>query len=156
MAAQFLAIAAEFTGAADLGARWLLNQEAPASAAPVPRPVFRQAVRLADPTDEFAALRATPGGTNIADAWKDRSVKLAHYRSLLPAADPNSPAGAAPRIGTRHVAGLAPNAVLDGLLHCHFLRAVGIDPADKAIGLYLARAAAHAFTARARAARDHS
>lgn len=105
----------------------------------MPRPILRQAVRLADPANEFAALRAAPAGSAIAAAWQDRSAALAAYARHLPRDPEAAPAD---------TAGIDANAVLDALLHCHFLRAVGIDPADKARCLYLARAAAQATIAR--------
>jgi hypothetical protein len=43
--------------------------------------------------------------------------------------------------------GVDPDAALGSLLHTHFLRACGIEPADKAVCLYLARAAALAYAA---------
>jgi len=135
IAANFIAMAAAFTGGISMGTRWLIEQ-VPSSAPPgVPRQVFTQAVRLADPRGEFAALRAEPGGQALVDGWAHRTTALMEYRGLFPGPD---------------TGGVDVDAVLGSLLHTHFLRAYGIEPADKVMCLYLARAAALAHTARTR------
>ncbi|MER7043657.1 lantibiotic dehydratase [Streptomyces jumonjinensis] len=134
-AAHFTAITTAFAGSVETGMEWLLNHVPATSTATVPRPVFSQAVRLADPRSGFRALRRTPGGASIVGAWSERSAALAGYRAHLPGP------------GTE---GIDPDAALGSLLHTHFLRAYGIDPEAKSACLYLARAAALAFTARER------
>lgn len=104
-----------------------------AAPAAVPRPVFAEAVLLADPRDGFHALHRVPGGASVGNAWAERSTALAAYRAHLPGP---------------HTPGVDPDDVLGSLLHTHFLRACGIDPEEKAVCLYLARAAALAHVAR--------
>ncbi|MGW4034518.1 lantibiotic dehydratase [Streptomyces sp. NPDC004838] len=132
-AAQFLAVAVGFTGSAEAGTAWLIDRIPKTAPAQVPRSVFAEAVRLADPRDGFSALRRVPAGAVIVDAWAERARAIAAYRAHLPGP---------------HTEGVDADAALDSLLHTHFLRAYGIDPEAKAACLYLARAAALAFTAR--------
>ena len=133
VAVHFAAMALAFTGDADSAMAWLI-EHVPATAPPgVRRSALQQAVRLADPRGDFRALRETALGASMVDAWTPRSQALAAYRSHLSGPDTQ---------------GIAPDAALDSLLHTHYLRAYGIDPADKAVCLYLARAAALAHNAR--------
>ena len=131
-AAHFVAITTGFTGSTETAMTWLLTHAKTSTAAAVDRSVLAQAVALANPTDDWAALQAAPGGQAISDAWRPRQRALAHYRALLAQED-----------------GINPDAVLDSLLHAHHIRAVGIDRADERICLRLARAAALAHAARA-------
>ncbi len=132
-AAHFTAMACAFTGSPASGTRWLIDH-APAAAPPgVPRPVHAEALRLANPEDDFAALRRSPGGPANTQAWITRHSALAAYRSHFPGPETD---------------GISPDAALDALLHSHFLRAYGIRPTDKAMCLHLARAAAMAWAAR--------
>jgi thiopeptide-type bacteriocin biosynthesis protein len=133
-AAHFAAIAIAFTGSTAAGMEWLAGRVPATAPAPVGRPVFAEAVRLADPRDDFHALRRAPGGTTIVDAWAERSRALAAYRT---------------RLRGPHAVGVDPDDVLGSLLHAHFLRARGVEPEEKAVCLYLARAAALAHAARA-------
>ncbi|MFJ1795360.1 lantibiotic dehydratase [Kitasatospora griseola] len=133
VAANFTAITAAFTGSAASGTRWLIDHAPPAAPKPVPRRLLSRAQQLGDPREDFAALRGVPGGAATVDSWSDRSAALADYRAHLDLPDGR---------------GVDPDAVLGSLLHTHFLRSFGIDPADKAVCLYLARAAALAHTAR--------
>jgi thiopeptide-type bacteriocin biosynthesis protein len=131
-AAQFVAIAISFTGSTAAGMRWLIDHAPRARSAPRPRDLLADAVRLTDPSGDWAALRAAFGGDQIVSAWKDRGEALAAYRASL-ATD----------------TAIDPDAVLIALLHAHHIRAVGIDRDDEARCLGLARAAALAWTARA-------
>ncbi len=133
-AANFASLAVAFTGSASAGAEWLIGQVPPTAPAPVPRPVFAEAVRFADPRDDFHALRRTPAGSAIEEAWSTRSRAVAAYRRHLPG---------------QHTEAIEADDVLRSLLHAHFLRAYGIDAEEKAVCLYLARAAALAHAARA-------
>ncbi|MDF5758818.1 lantibiotic dehydratase [Spongiactinospora sp. TRM90649] len=132
-AANFVAMTIAFTGGISDGLAWLLRCIPATAPAPVPRPVFTEAVRLADPHDDFFALRGVPGGTAIVDAWTQRAEALTAYRTHFPGPD---------------TTGIQADDALDSLLHTHFLRASGIAPKDKSVCLYLARAAALAATAR--------
>lgn len=98
---------------------------------PVPRTVHRQAVALGNPDSDWAALRETPTGRAVADAWEQRQRALAAYRDRLEKADPGD------------------ESVLLSLLHMHHVRALGIDPERERLCHRLARAAALAHTAKA-------
>ncbi|MEU6036121.1 lantibiotic dehydratase [Actinomadura sp. NPDC047616] len=130
-AANFVAIAAAFTGSTQRGMDWLIrygNVRVPQSP---DRAVLTEAVRLADPTGGWAALRAAPGGTAILAPWQDRDLALTRYRALLD-----------------EVGDPGPDMVLDSLLHAHHLRAAGIAKEDERVCVRLARAAALAWRAR--------
>ncbi|MGX9886577.1 lantibiotic dehydratase [Streptomyces sp. NPDC002276] len=134
VAAHFIAIASAFLGSTQVGMRWLIYRIPPRAPAPVPRPQFTDAVRLADPRDDWATLRATPGGAAIVSAWADRDAALAAYRPHLPGPDTK---------------GIDVDDVLTSLLHVHFVRHIAVNFPEEAVCLYLARAAALAWTARA-------
>jgi thiopeptide-type bacteriocin biosynthesis protein len=121
-----------FSGDAAAGMRWLINHVPATPPTATPRRVYTAAQRLADPREDFHALRQEPGGAAIVGTWAARSAAVAEYRSRLDSPD---------------TTGVDPDAVLGSLLHAHFLRACGIEPEDKEVCLYLARAAALAFTA---------
>jgi thiopeptide-type bacteriocin biosynthesis protein len=137
-AAHTTAIAVAFTGGVAAGMRWLIDHFPATSPAAVPRPVFREAVTLADPHDDWAALRAAPGGAQITAAWQARARAVASYRALLPEAEQ----------AEGDCAGIIPDQVLRSLLHTHFLRGYGIDRPAEALCLYLARSAALAWSAK--------
>ncbi|HXP21110.1 MAG TPA: lantibiotic dehydratase [Streptosporangiaceae bacterium] len=132
-AAHSLAIASAFLGSTEAGTRWLVDHVPSAVPARVDRHIFSEAVTIADPRRDWAALRTVPGGTAIAEAWADRDQALAAYRTHLPGPDTH---------------GINTGDVLGSLLHVHFVRAVAVDFAEEAICLYLARSAALTWTAR--------
>lgn len=132
VAAHTAAIAVAFTGSVTAGMQWLAGHVPATAPSPVPRPVFSEAVRIADPSGDWAALRAAPGGSAITSAWQARAQALARYRGHVPGP---------------HTEGIDADDVLGSLLHTHFIRAVGIDFDDEAICLHLARAAAVAWFA---------
>lgn len=131
-AAHTVAIACSFLGGIEAGMRWITEHVAPPAPEPVPRPLFTEAVRLADPSGDWAALRGVPGGSAV-KAWADRDAALTAYRGHLPGPDTH---------------GIDADDVLSSLLHVHFVRAVAVDFPEEAVCLYLARAAALAWTAR--------
>lgn len=133
VAAHTVAIASAFLGSTEAGMRWLIDRIPPTVPTPVPRPQFTEAVRLADPCDDWVALRGVPGGAAIVSGWADRDTALAAYRPHLPGPD------------TR---GIAADDVLTSLLHVHFVRHVAVNFPEEEVCLYLARAAALAWTAR--------
>ncbi|MEV7027191.1 lantibiotic dehydratase [Kitasatospora sp. NPDC093558] len=133
LAAHTVAIAAGFTGSAAAGLRWLVGNVPAHAPATVPRPVFKEAVRLADPARDWAALRVEPGGSVIVDSWARRHQALDSYRRRFPGP---------------HTQGVQADDVLGSLLHCSYVRAHRIDFDDEAQVLYLARAAALARLAR--------
>ncbi|MFC5902086.1 lantibiotic dehydratase [Streptomyces zhihengii] len=138
VAAHTLAITSAFLGSPQAGARWLIDHIPHRAPKPIPRQQFTEAVRLADPHDGWAALRAVPGGKAIVAGWADRAVALAAYRKHLPGPDTE---------------GIALDDVLTSLLHTHFVRHVAVNFPEEEICLHLARAAAQAFNARPRRTR---
>ncbi|GLI00936.1 lantibiotic dehydratase [Phytohabitans aurantiacus] len=130
-AAHFVAISTAFHGGTSAGMDWLIRYARTDTTAAPARTVLDEAVRLADPTDDWAHLRAAPGGHAISAAWEPRRHALAAYRALLDAND-----------------GISQDIVLDSLLHAHHIRAVGIDRDDERTCLRLARSAALAWNAR--------
>ncbi|MFF2652658.1 lantibiotic dehydratase [Streptomyces sp. NPDC058045] len=130
-AANFVALAAAFTGSTARGMDWLITHGRISDPRPLDRTVLGEAVRLADPENDWATLRATPGGAAVAAAWSERDEALARYRKLLDESG---------RID--------PNLVLDSLLHAHHIRAAGIDKDDERTCVRLAHAAAMAWTHR--------
>ena len=135
VAAHTVAIASAFLGSTEAGMRWLIDHIPPTAPAPVPRPHFTDAVRLADPSDDWSVLRSVPGGDAIVSGWADRDTALAAYRPHLPGPDTQ---------------GIAVDDVLTSLLHVHFVRHVAVNFPEEEVCLYLARAAALAWTARTR------
>lgn len=137
VAAHLVAAAAAFTGSVCDGMRWLTDHIPAAAPGRVSRADFAEAVALADPSGDWAALRGEPGGVAIVDAWADRDDVLHAYRGHFP---------------SRHTVGVNVDDVLGSLLHVMFVRAVAIDFAEEAVCLYLARAAALAWLHRTNAA----
>ncbi|WP_428934790.1 lantibiotic dehydratase [Streptomyces sp. ACT015] len=132
VAAHMVAIASAFLGTTEAGMQWLIDHVSPIAPVPVPRPQFTDAVRLADPSDDWSALRSVPGGDAIVSGWVDREAALAAYRPHLPGPDTQ---------------GIALDDVLTSLLHVHFVRHVAVNFPEEEVCLYLARAAALAWTA---------
>jgi len=130
-AANFVAITTAFTGSIEAGMNWLITHAKTDVNSTLDRPVLAEAVRLADPTDHWAALRATPGGQAIIKAWQPRDRALSGYRACLEQAE-----------------GIDPDSVLDSLLHAHHIRSIGIDRNHERTCLRLARAAALTWNAR--------
>jgi len=138
IAAHTAAIAAAYLRDIGTGMRWLIEHlPAAAPRTPVPRPVLAEAVRIANPTDSWAALRAAPGGAAIVAAWQPRDAALAAWRHQLHTPGPDS-------------AGISGDDALRHAMHGHYIRAYGIDFDDEPVCLHLARAAALAWTARTR------
>ncbi|MFD0900116.1 lantibiotic dehydratase [Actinomadura sediminis] len=134
VAAQAVSIAVGFTSDVAEGMRWLIEHIPAKAPERVPRPIFTEATRIADPSDSWATLRQAPEGAALAQAWSARDQALSEYRTYFP-----SP----------HTEGISPNDVLASLMHVNFVRSRGIDFDEEAAGLYLARAAALAWTVRA-------
>ena len=133
VAAHTFAITAAFLGSTAAGAQWITDHVPATAPEPVDRRIFTEAVRIADPRRGWAALREVPGGAAIVEGWADRDQALAAYRTHFPGPDTH---------------GIDADDVLGSLLHVHFVRAVAVDFPEEAICLYLARAAALAWTAR--------
>nr|WP_202536985.1 lantibiotic dehydratase [Streptomyces sp. SID8350] len=133
VAAHTVAIVSAFVGSTEVAMRWLADHVSPTAPASVPRPQFSEAVRLANPADDWAALREVQGGDAIVSGWAERDAALAAYRLHLPGPDTQ---------------GIAVDDVLTSLLHVHFVRHVAVNFPEEEVCLYLARAAALAWTAR--------
>ncbi|MGI3226719.1 lantibiotic dehydratase [Streptomyces sp. GTA36] len=132
--AHTVAITSAFLSSVKAGTQWLINHVPATAPTRVHRGQFTEAVRLADPTHGWAALRAEPGGAAIITGWADRDVALAAYRTHLPGPDTD---------------GIAIDDVLTSLLHTHFVRHIAVNFPEEEVCLYLARAAALAWTGRA-------
>lgn len=133
VAAHTVAIVSAFLGSTEVAMRWLTDHVSPTAPASVPRPQFSEAVRLANPADDWAALREVQGGDAIVSGWAERDAALAAYQLHLPGPDTQ---------------GIAVDDVLTSLLHVHFVRHVAVNFPEEEVCLYLARAAALAWTAR--------
>ncbi|MFJ6657808.1 lantibiotic dehydratase [Streptomyces sp. NPDC091377] len=134
VAAHTVSIASTFLGGTEAGMRWLIDHIPPTAPASVPRKLFTEAVRRADPRDGWSALRGVPGGEAIVSGWAERDAALAAYRPHLPGPDTQ---------------GIAIDDVLTSFLHVHFVRHIAVNFPEEEVCLYLARAAALAWTARA-------
>jgi thiopeptide-type bacteriocin biosynthesis protein len=120
--AGLLDLAVSFTGALDAGMSWLIGHLSH-EPGPMNRPAHAAAMRLADPADDWATVRATMGGEVVLGRWQERRVALGFYREQL--AEQRDPL-----------------AVLPSLLHLHQVRTLGIDPERERLGRRLVRAAA--------------
>jgi thiopeptide-type bacteriocin biosynthesis protein len=129
-AANFYSLAIAFTGHEQAGMRWLATHAPATGPKPLDRKVLADAVRIANPDGGWAALRAEPGGDEVAAAWQERDEALHRYRRAVQDSD------------------LDADGVIDSLLHCHHIRAVGIDKDHELTSTRLARAAAKAWLAR--------
>jgi thiopeptide-type bacteriocin biosynthesis protein len=130
--ASLVDLTVAFVGDIPTGMRWLIDQLL-REPAPVDHALHATATRLADPRDDWAALRAADGGEGVIAVWQLRRAALADYRRLL----------ASQR---------DPLSVLPSLLHMHHTRVFGIDPDRERIGRRLARASAKRWIATTRGA----
>jgi len=126
-AASLVDIVTAFTDDTATAMGWLTthlrNETAPAA-----RAIHTQAVHLADPSGNWAALRATSNAGAVLDAWHHRRAALGAYRDEL----------AAQR---------DPWSMLPSLLHLHSIRLHDIDPDRERLLRRLARAAALRWSA---------
>jgi thiopeptide-type bacteriocin biosynthesis protein len=109
--------------------RWLIARTRAHRPAP-PRPVYDEAIRLANPHDR-CAVASLPGGEDLIDRWADRRQALAAWRDGLPA-----------------ISAVSPIELLPDLLHLHHVRVAGLDLDSERACLHLARAAALSWTTR--------
>jgi lantibiotic biosynthesis protein len=137
-AVHAVSIAISFTGSIAAGMRWVIEHVAAGVPTRIPRDVLDQARQVADPRDDWKGLRSVPGGAAIVGVWQERDQALSAYRGCLPGP------------GT---VGVDADDVLSSLIHVNYVRACGIDFPDEAECMYLARAAALAWTARTRSSR---
>jgi thiopeptide-type bacteriocin biosynthesis protein len=134
-AASLVDLTVSFLGDVGGGLRWLIDHVAKDPSPAPAREVHDHAIRLANPRDRRAAIRALPGGEHIATTWARRRTALAAYRETITATGE-----------------IDPNSVLPALLHLHSIRMAGIAPDTERACHRLARAAALSWTARARGA----
>jgi thiopeptide-type bacteriocin biosynthesis protein len=130
-AAGSVALAVGLTGSVPAGMRWLRDHATDPEPSPLPRPVLKAAVALADPAGEWAALRAVPGTRDLMNWWALRHNALTAYGDSL-----------------RRVAGADLDEVLRDLLGEHVQRIVGPEAGDARACRRLARAVALAHAAR--------
>ena len=134
-AAGLLNLAISFTGGIEAGTAWVIEHLHRSDPAPVGRDLHDQTVHLADPRDDFAALRATPAGPILASAWTRRHLAVRAYRERIDATD-----------------GPDPDTVLASLLHMHHIRVFGINTDCERTCYRLARTAALSWHTRHRGA----
>jgi class I lanthipeptide synthase len=130
-AASFADLATAFTGSLSSGLQWLVDHVKHKAAPVLARKIYDQAMRLADPSGDWATLRGLPGGDKLVLAWDRRRSAVAAYRAHPSPGD-----------------GPDPDPVLASLLHLHHARMVGINQNSERICLRLARAAALGWVAR--------
>ncbi|SDQ14379.1 thiopeptide-type bacteriocin biosynthesis domain-containing protein [Actinopolyspora saharensis] len=134
-AASMVQLVCSFHDDPATGMRWLI-EHAHTPSGPAPERALReQALRLAEPREDWAAVRALPGGEDLAAAWHRRRTALTAYRSTLTESGHREPA-----------------SVLTDLLHLHHVRMTGVAPETERTCLRLARAAALSWTARTQGA----
>jgi thiopeptide-type bacteriocin biosynthesis protein len=122
-----------FLGDVESGMCWLTNHVAKDPVPASDRLIRDQALRLADPSEDWAAMRTFIDGKDIATTWTRRSVALRSYHdAILMTGEIN------------------PDSALAALLHLHSVRTIGINPIHERACLNLARAAALSWIARAR------
>jgi thiopeptide-type bacteriocin biosynthesis protein len=124
--ASLVDLAAAFSGSTLAGMHWLA-EKIPHRPIQVDRTLRDAALQLADPTNDWAALRATTAGPDVLANWRNRRTAMAQYRSIL-----------------AHQRDAL--TVLPSLLHLHQVRMVGLSPDREARSLKLARAAAVRWT----------
>ncbi|MGH8885340.1 MAG: lantibiotic dehydratase [Egibacteraceae bacterium] len=135
IAASLVDLAISVTGGVGDGMRWLIDHVSTPSVPAPARDLHDHAIRLANPHDDWAALRGIPGGDDIAATWARRRAALAAYRDTL------------------IVSGeIALDSVLPDLLHLHHVRMAGISPDTERVCGRLARAAALSWTTRTQGA----
>ena len=136
LAASMVDLAITVTGGISDGMRWLIRHfRTPALPAPA-REVRDQAITLGNPHGDWAALRAIPGGEDIAASWTLRRAALNRYRAASATVDE-----------------IAPESMLSDLLHLHHARMAGICPDTEWTCRRLARATALSWTTRPHGAR---
>jgi thiopeptide-type bacteriocin biosynthesis protein len=131
--ASLVDLAVSFLGEVEGGMRWLIDHLSKTPGPATTREVHDQAIHLANPHDEWSALRTTTGGQVLIQAWSARRKALAVYRNRITEAGETEP-----------------GCVLACLLHLHHVRMNGIDPDRERVSHRLARAAALRWAAQER------
>ncbi len=132
-AASLVDLTVSFLGDVGGGMRWLIDHVIKDRSPAPAREVHDQAIRLANPRDQRAAIRALPDGEHIASAWARRRTALAAYHETITA-----------------TGGIDPDSVLPALLHLHSVRMASIAPDTERACHRLVRAAALSWTAQDR------
>jgi len=133
--ASILDLVISFTGSTAGGLQWVTAALRPGSHAPHPARTLRdEAVRLACPSGDFAALSREPGSDAVTTAWTARRAAVARYAATL-RGDPSH----------------CPDTALLALLRGHHQRMTGPDNGSEQLTIRLARSAAIAAIAQARA-----
>ncbi|MFI1201635.1 lantibiotic dehydratase [Streptomyces sp. NPDC020883] len=133
-AAGLVDLATSYAETPDIGMGWLIDR-LPHPQGKLDQRLRDTAMRLADPGDNWATLRTTPGANEVTRTWARRRAALAAYRTQL--AQQREPYG-----------------VLRSLLHMHHVRTLGVDPDREWVSHRLARASALRQTAHERKARQ--
>jgi thiopeptide-type bacteriocin biosynthesis protein len=131
-AASMVDLAVSVTGGRASGMGWLLSHRPGQRAGKLVRDEVSQAIALAEPTDDHAAVCDLPDGELVAEAWRARRRAADTYARCL----------------QRSPAALSPDSVLGSLMHLHHIRAIGIDPDGEQLTERTARAVALAWSAR--------
>ncbi|MFG1955589.1 lantibiotic dehydratase [Micromonospora sp. NPDC048830] len=126
-AASLVGIVMAFAGETATAMTWLTTH-LPKETAPSARATHHQAVRLADPAEEWSALRSSVNAGSVLDAWQHRRVALESYRD-------------------RVAAQRDPWSVVPSLLHLHCIRLHGVNPDRERLIRKLTRAAALRWSA---------
>lgn len=130
-AASMVNLVCSFHDSVADGMRWLIDHARTPSAPAPERALREQALRLADPCENWGACQDLPYGKYLTAAWQERQKALTGYRSALQGAGWHEPAD-----------------VLADLLHLHHVRMTGVSRKKERTCLNLARAAALSWTAR--------
>ncbi|WP_018909419.1 lantibiotic dehydratase [Salinispora arenicola] len=126
-AASLIDIVMAFAGDTATAMTWLTTH-LPKEAAPSARATHHQAVRLADPTQEWSGLSSSINAGRVLDAWQHRRVAVQAYRDQL-------------------TAQRDPWSVVPSLLHLHCIRLHGVNPDGERLIRKLTRAAALRWSA---------
>ncbi|MFC5721398.1 lantibiotic dehydratase [Streptomyces gamaensis] len=121
-AASLVGTAVAYASTPEDGLRWITDSFS-REQGKLDQHLRKTALRLTDPSNDWAQIRARPGGELVARAWEQRRTALAAYREQI-----------------AHQR--APDPVLRSLLHMHHVRSIGVSPDRERIVQRLARAAA--------------
>lgn len=142
-AANYVDLAARFWSDAEQGADWVVSTFAGTTEHRAFQRCRRTALELIGPHDNWAGLRAVPGGEAVLDSWAARAEAVTHYGRLLREAPGEREARPGP----------PPAAILASLTHMHHNRLVGLDREAELRSRAVARGAIAAHRARRRAER---
>ncbi|MEV0278584.1 lantibiotic dehydratase [Streptomyces sp. NPDC050610] len=130
-AASYVDLATSFTTGTREGMYWLIAHLQTPSGPGLDRHTRDEALCLADPDANFAALRAVRGGEKVISAWNRRRKAMTAYRDCLTTTGETDP-----------------TTVLTSLLHMHHIRTAGLNETCEHTCRRLARSAALSWTTR--------